>query len=209
VLFGAYFGRYTLHRMLLAYHLESNHNESSLVVFQPNHKWVEFETDPLKDYFARQLQWSAERVDTNKNFEGTHNGCVDHNDCLPIYHEIFGRYAIEIVVETSVYDMGWFTEKTTKCLAAGKPFILFGTLGQLQYLQDMGFETFGSVIDESYDQEPNVEKRFDMVCKEIDRIANHANDARDLIIKKLYQIAARNKNNYRNLVDQYYRKTLS
>jgi hypothetical protein len=43
------------------------------------------------------------------------------------------------------------TEKIYKSLMLGHPFILFGGKHSLQKLRDLGFKTFGSVIDESYD----------------------------------------------------------
>ena len=43
------------------------------------------------------------------------------------------------------------TEKTFKPIAAQHPFVVYGTPGTLTYLHELGFETFGHVIDESYD----------------------------------------------------------
>lgn len=45
-----------------------------------------------------------------------------------------------------------FTEKTAKALVAGRLFVLFGGPHDLKRLRRLGFKTFGSVIDESYDE---------------------------------------------------------
>jgi hypothetical protein len=209
LMFGAFFGRFTLHRMLMAYYLETQAAEHSLVVFQPEYKWAEFLLGPLKKHFSKQLEWLQSRREVNATLNHTANGCVGALECLPVYHEIFGLYAIEVVIETNVYEIGFFTEKTTKCLAAGKPFLLFGTTGQLQKLRDMGFKTFNGIIDESYDLEPNVEKRFDMICAEIDRIAKLSSIEKTSLVSELYKIALYNKNNHKILTYKYNGSMLS
>lgn len=45
------------------------------------------------------------------------------------------------------------TEKTFKAIALGMPFILVAAAGNLEYLRSYGFQTFGDVWDEGYDQE--------------------------------------------------------
>lgn len=60
---------------------------------------------------------------------------------------------IEVVLETLFDDSRLhITEKTLRALAVGQPFILCGTLGSLQYLQNYGFKTFDQCWDESYDK---------------------------------------------------------
>jgi hypothetical protein len=58
--------------------------------------------------------------------------------------------AIEVVLET-VIDRVHLTEKTCRALACGKPFVLIGGAGSLRWLRQWGFETFDTVLDESYD----------------------------------------------------------
>jgi hypothetical protein len=48
-------------------------------------------------------------------------------------------------------------EKITKVILARRVFVLFGASLYLQRLQDLGFETFGSIIDESYDSMSTVD----------------------------------------------------
>jgi hypothetical protein len=44
-------------------------------------------------------------------------------------------------------------EKTAKCFQARRLFVVFAIQGFLQQYRDWGFETFGDVIDETYDSE--------------------------------------------------------
>lgn len=69
-----------------------------------------------------------------------------------------------IVAETSMQPMTFVTEKTYKPLAYYHPFVVFGAPGTLAHLHNQGFETFEHLIDESYDLEKTMLKRFDMVC---------------------------------------------
>ena len=201
-LFGAFFGRFTTHRFLMAYFLET-HIPNSIVTFHPSVQWAEYEFESVKKYFVDELDWLRTRQEKNANLESGHSGAVSSFDCLPVYHEIFGLYHIEVVLETNIYECGWFTEKTAKCLAAGKPFILFGTQGQLADLRSMGFKTFSPWINESYDQEPYPEKRFDMIKDEITRLAAMHPTALQSTMTALSEIAQYNKQNYSILLDQY------
>jgi hypothetical protein len=51
-------------------------------------------------------------------------------------------------------------EKTAKCFQARRLFVVFAIQGFLQQYRDWGFETFGDVINESYDAEPDDVQRW-------------------------------------------------
>lgn len=57
-------------------------------------------------------------------------------------------------------DCFFVTEKTAKPLMAGRPFIMLGGKHYLKNLRSLGFQTFGPVIDESYDEIDNLEERI-------------------------------------------------
>jgi hypothetical protein len=58
------------------------------------------------------------------------------------------------ICETGFTGDGFFlTEKTTKALFAQRVFVMFGPCQFLKTLRSFGFETFGSIIDEDYDDE--------------------------------------------------------
>jgi len=66
------------------------------------------------------------------------------------------------------------TEKTFKAIALEMPFILMATAGSLSYLKEYGFKTFGSIFDESYDEETDDIKRIEKVSdllKELDSLS--------------------------------------
>jgi hypothetical protein len=59
------------------------------------------------------------------------------------------------------------SEKIMKPLISMQPFFVLGQPYTLKYLRDSGFKTFGDIIDESYDNEVDDIKRFNMVTNEI------------------------------------------
>jgi hypothetical protein len=69
--------------------------------------------------------------------------------------EIYKNTWYTVVCETGFTGDAFFlTEKTSKVLFAKRIFVLFGTQWFLTNLRKLGFKTFGSIIDESYDEEP-------------------------------------------------------
>jgi hypothetical protein len=68
--------------------------------------------------------------------------------------EIYRQTWYTVICETNYTGDGFFlTEKTTKALFAKRLFVMFAPCYFLQKLQELGFKTFGSIIDESYDKE--------------------------------------------------------
>jgi hypothetical protein len=64
------------------------------------------------------------------------------------------------------------TEKTFKPIANFMPFLVFGSYKTLELLKELGFKTFSPWIDESYDEEPDIKKRAQMIYSEISRLCS-------------------------------------
>jgi GT2 family glycosyltransferase len=82
--------------------------------------------------------------------------------------------AFSLVTETEMTTWGQirrFTEKSLKPLAFGHPMIVAGYPGTLALLRAYGFRTFYPVIDESYDEIIDPQKRLQMVLEEFERLA--------------------------------------
>lgn len=70
--------------------------------------------------------------------------------------EIYNRTWFSVVCETLGQGRVFLSaEKIAKCLQARRLFVVFAIPGFLQHYRDWGFETFGDVIDETYDSEPD------------------------------------------------------
>lgn len=90
----------------------------------------------------------------------------------------------DCVLETIADDRRvHLTEKTIRPIAAGQPFILVAGPGSLEFLKSYGFQTYGDIIDESYDSEQDSVKRFNKISKLMHDICN-----RNWTNEELYQL---------------------
>lgn len=93
-------------------------------------------------------------VSPNLNPEWEVKEKIDNTVSGIVPWEIYNRSYYSILVETLGYgDTYLMAEKIGKCLHARRLFVHFGVAGWLEKLRSFGFETFGSVIDESYDKD--------------------------------------------------------
>ena len=106
----------------------------------------------------------------------------------------YAHTGIEIVLETLFDDTRWhLTEKSLRPIACGRPFILTATPGSLAYLRSYGFETFGNLIDETYDQIIDPVERLRCITAEMLRISKLPQKQKLQLWQSLYEIAERNK----------------
>jgi hypothetical protein len=70
----------------------------------------------------------------------------------------------------------FLSEKIFKPFAFKHPFITFAWPGTLAALRRRGYKTFHPYIDESYDDEPDYDKRFQMLINEIKRLEKFTTD---------------------------------
>lgn len=74
-----------------------------------------------------------------------------------------------IVPETFNDTRGsYYTEKIAKALVAGRLFVLFGAQHDLKRLRTLGFHTFGHVIDESFDDIADPQKRYQAAWQQVE-----------------------------------------
>ena len=101
-----------------------------------------------------------------------------------IHEPQFNDCAFNLVSETNDNNHDVFiTEKLWKPIIAQQIFVVHGNLGYLKKLREMGFRTFDSVFDESYDQESNPNKR-------IEKIVSLCQHLRTVDKSKIYQETA-------------------
>jgi hypothetical protein len=79
---------------------------------------------------------------------------------------------INIVTETSFINgrHPFISEKLWRPVTNLQPFILVGNYGTLKYIKKLGFKTFSSFIDESYDSVYDPKKRMNLIFKEIEKL---------------------------------------
>jgi hypothetical protein len=144
---------------------------------------LDLEEDVVKQFKISTQNGSAvERYSTrllDRSGFGLPNNQLMMSNIVP--WKIYQSSWYSIVCETT--DTGssnlFVTEKIGKCLFAKRIFILIAGVGILRYLRKLGFRTFhGDIIDESYDDEPNDQKRFTMAWHEIRTL--YQTDARNI-----------------------------
>jgi len=103
---------------------------------------------------------------------------IDYNDLQNVWgfnfetKEPYIDSYIHITAETNFFEIGgYFSEKTWKPIGHLQPFIFMGPAYGLKEIKKLGFKTFSPFIDESYDEELDPEKRFNMIIKEIERLS--------------------------------------
>jgi len=133
--------------------------------------------------------------DTKKNVRIT-----NHESGMAIQGIMLNSY-VNIVTEASAnyskneVDNVFITEKTWKPILAQQPFIIIGQQKHLYALRKLGFQTFESFIDESYDNELGT-KKYDIIEKEIKRLGNMSRDEIDDWYWKMDEILQYNSNNF-------------
>ena len=80
------------------------------------------------------------------------------------YDSTYMGLVVESNQQGQIYHL---TEKTFKPCAYYQPLMIIGQQHSLSWLQQRGFETFNNIFDESYDKEPDFEKRFEIIIENL------------------------------------------
>ena len=104
-----------------------------------------------------------------------------------------------VVSETLFYETGtYLSEKVFKPLAHCHPFVLVSRPNSLQYLQNIGFKTFGDVWDESYDKIDDDENRMTKIYQLVKSLSDKSDEEWLDIYKKVKEILIHNRNHLLN-----------
>jgi hypothetical protein len=102
-----------------------------------------------------------------------------HNDHRYVTEHLYTHSYCHLILETlfdaDQSDGSFITEKTYKCIKFGQPFVIIGTAGSLQMLQQAGYRTFDHVIDNSYDSIQDNNLRWQALQQTITGIKQQSN----------------------------------
>lgn len=170
--FDALLGIDRPHRVIIYEHLKKYHHDKCILTMYGQ------STKPLNELpeeeFLRPADADSTSVDPNAaiyaalivDFNGT-----PINICYVLPREIYNRAAYSIVAETCTSNgFAFVTEKTAKPIFARRLFVAFAGQYHLRHLKNLGFKTFDSVIDESYDDEADFDTRMHMALAQVDRL---------------------------------------
>jgi hypothetical protein len=194
---GCLIGRFTPNRFNLAYQLDCAFPNDNFLIFRPTVTEVNNHYSLIDGAYKSELDWIvSKKFDTDEIL----NQDIDQSKFVPwqkstsTYYTLWPKYQIECVAETDVFSNSWFTEKTARCLASGKPFVLFSGPDSLKTLKNFGFKTFDDVIDESYDSELTPRSRMIKIIQSLKDLYNDID--KNTKINQLTQIAKYNQSIY-------------
>ncbi len=154
-----------------------------------------FGKDPNKGYWSssvvRPKQHTAETLGPLANRFNTQIRCSDLIDPA-----IYNMTHYTAMIETTIHnDFAMFSEKEAKPIIAKRPFIIFGSCGQLRAFRSLGFKTFDTVIDESYDLIRDKHERW---CKALDSMLELTSLNHIEVYNELSNILMHNKEHFEN-----------
>lgn len=120
-------------------------------------------------------------------------------DPISLYTDTY----FSVVTETTAghLDPLFVTEKTFKPIIAGHPFIVLGSPGLYQYLQNLGFETYHRDINETFDNEVDLDQRIKLISLEIVKLCQIDLDK---FVQNTQEIATYNQQHYQDLIWKHY-----
>lgn len=119
---------------------------------------------------------------TNHNGDAVHK--VGSHFVLPT--TIYNDSWYSIIAETFIDTRGsYYTEKIGKALVAARVFVLFGAQYDLHRLKRLGFQTFGHVIDESYDTVADPQQRYQAAWQQVEWLCDQ--DPKEILAATRFQ----------------------
>jgi hypothetical protein len=164
---------------LIANNLLGNFNYT--FVNHTPHNFAEWSLNDFKKLIPEQLESSKAIIESwvegipykTNLISKLPYGLHEHDDYPLLIAEYFTNSKINIVFETEP-DTGasFLTEKTYKAMLYKKPFIIVTQKHGLKALRKGGYQTFGHVINESYDDIADYDERVQAILHEITRLNN-------------------------------------
>lgn len=181
--FDALLGWPKPHRQIIHDHLT---NDSRVIL-----TYLQDRTMPLID-----LGWiNAEDCSFDHQVRNTvtrvsyHNQEVSISQIIPF--NVYNETAYTIVAETNFdNDYSFYTEKIVKPILAERLFVVFSGQHYLKNLRSLGFKTFSTVIDESYDHVADPTVRFNRALEQVDYLLAQPQEP---ILEQIKDITQHNK----------------
>lgn len=94
--------------------------------------------------------------------------------------QAYGDCDLTVISETDFFELGVerITEKSLKAAAMGLPFVMVGASRAVERLSELGFQTFGGLIDHHYDLVADPAERLPLVFRSIERAWSACRDDR-------------------------------
>ena len=174
-----------------------NHRISFLNVLNEHKNDITIVTDDNQKILTTDLRFKNLELEVYFNKFGltdyksyqSYNSFYELNSPIAIeqlpHKKMYSISQINVALETTDYKttQPYITEKTYKCLAHARPFIIIGDTNILKKLQEQGFKTFSDFCDESYDKESDAGKKSILAVNALKQLINACNNYPDAIDK--------------------------
>lgn len=126
--------------------------------------------------------------------------------------DIYRQTDYTVICETlGTFTEFFMSEKTAKVFLAKRVFVMFGNYQFLKHIQQQGFETFGSVIDESYDNIQNNVDRYSAAWEQVtwlatqsaDQVYNKLSTVLEHNHHRLFELQAETKQHMQHMLKQH------
>lgn len=205
---GYFVGRKTVPRMSMLKDIQHHYPDKFLLSLMENAAVFELGGLDALDYWCNvdefhlwynQLQlMPLDGYRVSDQYRGNHNT----NASLLRW---YGQFDIELVAETYCHgDTFFVTEKTVRPLTAGKSMLVYGPKNYLARLRDLGFETWGNIWNEDYDQLVGP-ARWQAIQRTIDSLITQDQSQ---LYQKCLPIVQHNQQHVKILAEQYRPKSL-
>jgi len=197
--FDVLLGQPRSHRDMV-YKLMVNHQDDIILTYMRDFSQGlydhDFKAKAIQDRPANEYTWDIDGLDISKetiNFtieqielEGQK---ISLSQIVPV--NIYNQTAYSIVTETNFMNSyTFYTEKTVKPILAERLFVAFSGQHYIRNLHNLGFRTFDNVIDESYDEEPDQQRRYTMAYEQVRYLMSQSQDQ---IVEEIRSITGYNK----------------
>lgn len=162
--FDVLLGRKKPHRELIYNTIDPSKN--FVTYFKDTQDKDILQREPSEFSWPTELLSAVDRpVDFTMQQVYVDNDWVSVSQVIPV--DIYNQTHYTIVAETQA-DNEWIfcTEKIAKPMLAGRVFLVASGQYYLRHLRNLGFKTFDGIIDESYDVQPNMETRVELMLEQ-------------------------------------------
>ena len=176
--FDCLLGKQRPHRDIIHKYYNNSQHRGSMVFSYHNQPGV---WDPDAD--QHQLYWGPQPQPVDLVFPQ-----VSRDALLPL--TVYNQTYYSIVAETTAENSyNQYTEKVAKPIIAGRPFVAFAGQNYLSNLRHLGFRTFSTVIDESYDTIADMRQRVSAAWAQVEWLC--AQDP-EHVYRKLHDVLQHN-----------------
>lgn len=139
-----------------------------------------FNSSPISSVDSKNVR---DQFVTPTSYADTNTSLLQHYD----------QFAVEIVCETYTQGNTFFpTEKTIRPIMAAKPIMVYGPRYHLARLRGLGFKTYHSIWDESYDLYQGPE-RWRLMRQSMNRLLECGRADQHAVLTQAHEIARHNR----------------